>query len=156
MRRLSTRIFLVVCLIIAGAAVIWGPAYARSASLVIRAAQLQGSCSAPRKCRRSTTRSSPPPRFTTRHGDVRTRLYRPDAIRRAVLLVPGVHAMGIDEPRLIGLSNELAATGLGVVTMELPDLARYRFTPRDGGRHRGRRAVAERAPRPRRPTARSG
>ena len=46
-----------------------------------------------------------------------------------MLLVPGVHAMGIDEPRLIGLSNELAATGLGVVTMELPDLARYRFTP---------------------------
>jgi dienelactone hydrolase len=37
--------------------------------------------------------------------------------------------MGIDEPRLIGLSNELAATGLAVVTMELPDLASYRFTP---------------------------
>ena len=43
--------------------------------------------------------------------------------------MPGMHAMGIDEPRLTGLSNELAATGLGVVTMELPDLARYRFTP---------------------------
>ena len=47
-----------------------------------------------------------------------------------MLLVPGVHAMGIDEPRLTGLSHELAATGLAVLTMELPDLAHYQFTPR--------------------------
>jgi pimeloyl-ACP methyl ester carboxylesterase len=129
MRRLSTRIILVVCLIIAGVAMIWGPAYARSASLVIRAAQLQGFLFRAAQVQAQHYTIEPVATIHTRHGDVRTRLYRPDSIRRLVLLVPGVHAMGIDEPRLIGLSNELAATGLGVVTMELPDLAGYRFTP---------------------------
>jgi acetyl esterase/lipase len=129
MRRLSTRIFLVVSLAIAGAAMIWGPAYARSASLVIRAAQLQGFLLSAAKVQAQHYTIEPVVAVHTRHGDVRARLYRPDTIRRLVLLVPGVHAMGIDEPRLTGLSNELAATGLGVVTMELPDLARYRFTP---------------------------
>ena len=131
MRRLTTRIFLVACLLIVGAALVWGPAYARSASLVIRAAQLKGFL--PERGQgpgaalhgRARDRRSP-----TRHGAVRARLYRPDTIRRAVLLVPGVHAMGIDEPRLTGLSNELAATGLAVLTLELPDLAHYQFTPR--------------------------
>jgi pimeloyl-ACP methyl ester carboxylesterase len=129
MRRLSTRIFLVVSLVITGAAMIWGPAYARSAGLVIRAAQLQGFLLSAAKVQAQHYTIEPVATIHTRHGDVRTRLYRPDSIRRLVLLVPGVHAMGIDEPRLIGLSNELAATGLGVVTMELPDLAGYRFTP---------------------------
>jgi pimeloyl-ACP methyl ester carboxylesterase len=129
MRRLSTRIILVVCLIVAGVAMIWGPAYARSASLVIRAAQLQGFLLLAAQVQAQHYTIEPVATIHTRHGDVRTRLYRPDSIRRLVLLVPGVHAMGIDEPRLIGLSNELAATGLGVVTMELPDLAGYRFTP---------------------------
>jgi hypothetical protein len=129
MRRLSTRIFLVVCLILAGAAIMWGPAYARSAGLVIRAAQLHGFLLRAARVQAQHYAIEPVVTIPTRHGAVRTRLYRPDTIRRLVLLVPGVHAMGIDEPRLIGLSNELAATGLGVVTMELPDLARYRFTP---------------------------
>ena len=129
MRRLCTRNFLVVCLIIEGAAAIWGPAYARSASLVIRAAQLQGFLLTAAKVQAQPYTIEPVVVIHTRHGDVRTRLYRPDSIRRLVLLVPGVHAMGIDEPRLTGLANELAATGLGVVTMELPDLVQYRFTP---------------------------
>jgi pimeloyl-ACP methyl ester carboxylesterase len=129
MRRLRTRIFLIVCLLVIGAAAIWGPAYARSASLVIRAAQLQGFLLNAAKVQAQRYTVEPVAAIHTRHGDVRSRLYRPDAIRRAVLLVPGIHAMGIDEPRLIGLSNELAATGLAVVTMELPDLASYRFTP---------------------------
>ena len=83
----------------------------------------------PRRCRRSTTPSSPPPPSRRGTATCAPASIAPIAIRRVVLLVPGVHAMGIDEPRLTGLSNELAATGLGVVTMELPDLARYRFTP---------------------------
>jgi pimeloyl-ACP methyl ester carboxylesterase len=129
MRRLSTRILVMVCLIILGAALVWGPAYARSASLVIRAAQLQGFLLHAAQVQAQHYTIEPVAIIHTRHGDIRTRLYRPDAIRRVVLLVPGVHAMGIDEPRLVGLSNELAATGLGVATMELPDLAGYRFTP---------------------------
>jgi len=41
-----------------------------------------------------------------------------------------VHALGIDEPRLVAFARNLAALGLAVVTPELPDLARYRITPR--------------------------
>jgi dienelactone hydrolase len=130
MRRLTTRIFLVVSLLIAGAAIVWGPAYARSASLVIRAAQVQGFLLSAAKVQEQHFTVEPDTTVPTRHGAIRARLYRPDSIRRAVLLVPGVHAMGIDEPRLTGLSNELAATGLAVLTMELPDLAHYQFTPR--------------------------
>jgi dienelactone hydrolase len=44
--------------------------------------------------------------------------------------VPGVHAAGIDEPRLVGFARDLAAMGHPVVTVELPDLAHYEITPR--------------------------
>jgi dienelactone hydrolase len=130
MRRLATRIVLVASLLIAGAAIVWGPAYARSASLVIRAAQVKGFLLSAAKVQEQHYVVEPETTVPTRHGAIRARLYRPDVIRRAVLLVPGVHAMGIDEPRLTGLSNELAATGLAVLTMELPDLAHYQFTTR--------------------------
>jgi dienelactone hydrolase len=59
------------------------------------------------------------------------RIYRPvGRITRTTLLTPGVHAMGIDEPRLKGLAGDLAESGLAVATIALPDLMRYRFTPR--------------------------
>lgn len=66
----------------------------------------------------------------TRHGRVRARLYRPERIRRAVVLTPGVHAFGIDEARLVGLAGAMARVGLAVVTPESPDLLRYAITPR--------------------------
>jgi len=43
--------------------------------------------------------------------------------------VPGVHRDGIDEARLIGLAEDLAATGYGVLTVAAPDLERFRITP---------------------------
>ena len=46
------------------------------------------------------------------------------------LLVPGVHAGGIDEPRLIEFARDVASMGRIVVTAELPDLKRYSITPR--------------------------
>jgi len=67
----------------------------------------------------------------SRDGALRAKVYVP---RRpgppAVLLVPGVNAMAIDEPRLVGFARQLAATGLTVVTPEIPDLKRYAVTPR--------------------------
>ena len=36
--------------------------------------------------------------------------------------------MGIDEPRLKGLAGDLAASGVAVLTIALPDLDRYRFS----------------------------
>jgi dienelactone hydrolase len=62
---------------------------------------------------------------------VRARMFRPDGTpTRAALLVSGVHPDGIDEPRLISLAHELAATGVVVVTPEIDDLLHYRITAR--------------------------
>jgi dienelactone hydrolase len=47
-----------------------------------------------------------------------------------VLLVTGVHPDGIDEVRLQSLARDLAATGVNVVTPEIPDLLHYRLTAR--------------------------
>jgi hypothetical protein len=45
-----------------------------------------------------------------------------------VVLIPGVHRDGIDEARLVGLAQDLAATGYGVVTVAAPDLQRFRIS----------------------------
>ena len=66
-----------------------------------------------------------------RGGELRARTYRPARqAGRPILLVPGVHAAGIDEPRLIGFARDIAATGHPVLTIELPDLKRYEITTR--------------------------
>lgn len=67
----------------------------------------------------------------SRHGPLRAHVYTPTSdAQRAVLLTPGVNALGIDEPRLVTLARQLAATGFLVVTPELPDLSRYLITAR--------------------------
>ena len=66
----------------------------------------------------------------TRHGDVEGRLHIPDAgASHALLIVPGVHAGGIHEPRLAALSRRVAGAGAAVLTLPLPDLRTYRITP---------------------------
>jgi len=127
--RLFRRGLLALALVVAGAAVIWGPSYARGLSLVVRAAHLDGwlKTAADAETRRWT--AGPATTIPTRHGAIPARVYRPDGrIRRAAILTPGVHAMGIDEPRLRGLAGDLAASGVAIVTIALPDLVRYRFS----------------------------
>ncbi|MET0405027.1 MAG: hypothetical protein ABW123_21605 [Cystobacter sp.] len=68
----------------------------------------------------------------SRTGPLRGRVFRPARpLGRTVLLIPGVHAEGIDEPRLGALAGELSRGGLTVITLELPDLLRYALTPRE-------------------------
>src|SRR5215204_4125979 len=51
-------------------------------------------------------------RIPWRGGALRGRMYVPAARSgRTILLVPGVHAAGIDEPRLVGFAREIAGTG---------------------------------------------
>ncbi len=67
----------------------------------------------------------------SRSGPLRARLFTPrGGYRRAVALFPGVHAAGIEEPRLVGFAEQLATRGLLVLTVELPDLMEYSMTPR--------------------------
>ena len=103
--------------------------YLRAAAFVIRAAGVQGVA---RSVADSQTVAVREGRVAvrTRSGDVPARMYTPATVsERRILLVPGVHAAGVDEPRLDGFARNLASLGHPVLTVGPPDLARYRITP---------------------------
>lgn len=67
----------------------------------------------------------------TRHGAISARVYRsPGGRGPALVIFPGIHGGGVDEPRLVALSRRIAATGATVLSAPLPDLRRYQITPR--------------------------
>ncbi len=68
----------------------------------------------------------------TPHGRVRYRTYTPQDVQDpdGVVLLHGVHHLGIDDPRLWNLARALAGAGVLVMTPELQDLADYRVTAR--------------------------
>lgn len=123
-------LFPALLLVILGGGLYAAAPYARAASLIVRGADLGGRVEAIAEAEaRSVTRQ---PRHTvpTRHGDVPAQFYVPEGgVDRTVLLVPGIHSMGIDEPRLTALAADLAGSGLRVMAMALPDLQAYRITP---------------------------
>jgi dienelactone hydrolase len=64
-------------------------------------------------------------------GTVRARLYTPLARNAgpknapAIIVLHGVHHLGIDEPRLENFATAMAACGIQVLTPELPDIKDY-------------------------------
>ena len=65
-------------------------------------------------------------------AQVRGRRYKPRARggqAPRILLLHGVHADGIDEPRLTGFARALARVGVDVMTPELTALAHYQVRP---------------------------
>ena len=103
--------------------------YSRAAAVFVRMAHLEGRVTNALRWEREEVTIE----MTTigsRHGDLRTRLFIPAHIRRAVTLVAGVNMLGIEEPRLYGLAYELASVGVAVVTPDTPDLKRFDITPR--------------------------
>jgi len=66
----------------------------------------------------------------TARGPLRARIYEPPRPRgRAALLTSGLHASGIDEPRLVRLARDLAGDGLVIATPDIPELSRFEITP---------------------------
>lgn len=66
----------------------------------------------------------------TRYGPIPARVYQPaPGSGRTVIVFPGVHAGGVDEPRLAAFSRRLAGTGVTVLSVPLPELRRYRISP---------------------------
>jgi pimeloyl-ACP methyl ester carboxylesterase len=65
--------------------------------------------------------------FGTSVGEVRGRLYVPDRHPNAPALVVlhGVHHLGIDEPRLVSFASAMASCGVRVLTPELPGIKDY-------------------------------
>src|SRR5262245_23634224 len=63
-------------------------------------------------------------------GSMRARVYEPAAShRRAALLVPGLQPSGIDAPQFVQLARAIAASGVAIVTPDIPELARFEITP---------------------------
>jgi hypothetical protein len=104
--------------------------YADALGFIIRAADLPGAAATLASWRTTSFTRDPDFSVPTRAGDIPARFYRPSRqTRRTMLLIPGVHRDGINESRLVGLAEDLAATGFGVLTIAAPDLQRYKVTP---------------------------
>lgn len=104
--------------------------YLDALGFIVRAADIGGRPATLAGWRTWTFTRAPDTWVPTRSGDIPARVYEPDGrIRRTVLLMPGVHRDGIDESRLVGLAEDLAATGYRVVTVAAPDLQRFKITP---------------------------
>ena len=131
MREMRVRRLLALLLVLAsllGAASIARP-YIHGVSFVVRAAEMRGT---PRRLADlDTTRVSEREiSIPTRRGAMRARLYEPaGSHRRAALLTSGLHASGIDEPRLVRLAQQIAASHIAVVTPDIPELSRFEIAP---------------------------
>jgi dienelactone hydrolase len=125
-RRLATLLF--VLILLASAALVARP-YVHGIAFVVRAAEMDGSV------RRAADLDTVAVRtrdveIETRRGPMRGRLYEPaGSHRRAAVLTSGLHASGIDEPRLVRLARQLAASRVAVVTPDIPELSRFDISP---------------------------
>lgn len=103
--------------------------YVHGLSFVIRAADMQGTARrvADVDTTSVTVRETTIP---TSRGSMRARVYQPGReASRASLLVSGPHASGIDEPGLVRLARQLSASGLVIVTPDIPELSRFEISP---------------------------
>ena len=69
--------------------------------------------------------------FRTPVRAIRARMYVPAGIENppAMIVIHGVHHLGIEEPRLVNFSRALSSHGILVVTPEMTDLADYHLEP---------------------------
>lgn len=118
----------IVCLAVAGIVA----HYRRGAAFIVEATDMHGVLQRVAALEsQQVTRVAGELQVPWRGGGLRGYVYQPGRVlARPILLVPGVHASGIDEPRLVGFARDLAAQGHPVVTVELPDLKAYGITPR--------------------------
>ena len=130
MRFVRVLTLFAVAVIVSGSAYFAMP-YVRAASLFVRVGNVGGPLERLADAIVRDVTVLPRQRVPVRQGEVEAQLYRPQGtVRRSVLLVPGVHSMGIAEPRLTALAHDLAGTGVAVMTMALPDLMAYQITAR--------------------------
>ena len=119
---------LVIALLVLGALVFMARPYAHGLAFVIRVAEMHGTA---RKIADLDTVRVEERNITipTARGTMRARVYEPPFPRRAALLTSGLHPSGIDEPRLVRLARQLSASGLTIVTPDIPELSRFEITP---------------------------
>jgi dienelactone hydrolase len=127
-RRLAVWIGVPLAIVSAGA--VAAHDYVNGAAFVVQAAGMHGTIRTIAEWD-SEAVTEQPLRVPWRGGELEGRLYVPARrTGRVILLVPGVHAAGIVEPRLVGFARDLASMGHPVVTTQLDDLMHYRITAR--------------------------
>lgn len=69
--------------------------------------------------------------FSAPQGPIRAKIYTPVNVQHppAVVAVPGLHRLGIEEPRLVSFAESMAETGVEVLTPQVDALADYRVEP---------------------------
>jgi len=131
--RLSRKALAIVLavLVLPIVAVLAAHAYRDGAAFVIIAAGMQGPARRIAHWQTTSVTGLGVRPIPWRGGTLRSRAYQPHRESgRGILLVPGVHAAGIDEPRLVGFARDIASLGHPVLTVELPDLKNYEITTR--------------------------
>ena len=120
-RRIAGIVFVLIALAIG--ALIARP-YVHGLSFVIRVAEMQGTARriADVDVMRGQEREITIP---TARGPMRARVYEPRSPHRTALLTSGLHPSGIDEPRLVRLARQLSASGVTIVTPDIPELSRF-------------------------------
>jgi hypothetical protein len=127
---LTRRSLAAILLLLLLAAGFFALPYLDALGFIIRAADIGGAPATLAGWRTHTYTRQPEMRVPTRSGNIPARLYEPEGrARRTVLLMPGVHRDGIDESRLVGLAEDLSATGYRVITVAAPDLQKFKITP---------------------------
>jgi hypothetical protein len=110
-----------------GAVVFISRPYAHGLTFVVRVAEMHGTARTIADL--DTVRAGARHHDSDDGGAMRARAYEPPAPHRAALLTSGLHASGIDEPRLVRLARQLSAGGVTVVTPDIPELSRFEITP---------------------------
>jgi hypothetical protein len=129
-RRVRRRLVALILFALLLTAGVVGLPYLDALGFIVRAADIGGTPATFASWRSSTFTRQPDMWVPTRSGNIPARLYEPDGgVRRTLLLMPGVHRDGINESRLVGLAEDLSATGYRVVTVAAPDLQQFKITP---------------------------
>jgi len=126
MRNVRVLRWLILIVVLAGAWLFVRPVV-HGLSFVIRAAEMDGVARriADLDTRREQEREVAIP---TARGPLRARVYEARSPHRVALLTSGLHSSGIDEPRLVRLARQLSASGVTVVTPDIPELSRFEIT----------------------------
>jgi dienelactone hydrolase len=104
--------------------------YLDALGFIIRAADLPGTPATVAAWRAKSFTRDAEITVPTRGGNIPGRFFRPSRqTRRTLVMIPGVHRDGVNESRLVGLAEDLAASGYGVLTVAAPDLQRFKITP---------------------------
>src|SRR5437899_2310551 len=105
----KARYAIAIFLLIAAAALVLARPYFRGAAFVVQAAGIDGAAAAATHWYATRVTPTDVPPIAWRRGTLRARAYRPEhRTGRPIMLVPGVHAAGIDERRLAGFARDIA------------------------------------------------